>query len=271
MRKAKEFWLFSKPHLPSVVTLSALVTSFSSIYCATNDQMTKAIVCVWVGGFLDAVDGAVARLLDACSPFGAEIDSLADLVSFGVSPALMVYFSQLKHTQYQFFGWLCCCTFVCCMAVRLARFNVTHVDTALPSWSKNFFKGVPAPAGATLLMFPLYAKFAGFDWKLNSTPEFYMGWLVFVAILLISNIRTFSLKGIKLPSRKRTQMPLMYVGGCAALLYYILPTVLKSELKPIDKLGWQAAVGCTVVYFCSFPFSHIIYLNLCSTHKMKSK
>jgi len=262
MRKAKEFWLFSKPHLPSVVTLSALCTSFSSIYFATNLQMTRAILCVWVGGFLDAVDGALARFLDACSPFGAEIDSLADLVSFGVSPALMVYFSQLKGTEYEFLAWGCCCTFVCCMAVRLARFNVEHVDTALPSWSKNFFKGVPAPAGATLLMFPVYAKFAGFDYKINSTPEFYMAWLLFTAMLLISNIRTFSMKGIKLPSRKRTQLPLFAVLIGGILLSYLG----LSDGKPLDKTGWQLSCICTIMYIASFPVSHGIFLNLCSSH-----
>jgi len=269
MKKAKEFWLFSKPHLPSAVTLSALCTSFSSIYCAINGQMTKAIILVWCGGFLDAVDGALARLLDACSPFGAEIDSLADLVSFGVSPALMVYFSQLKDSEYPFIGWLCCCSFVCCMAVRLARFNVEHDDANLPKWTKNFFKGVPAPAGATLLMFPIYSKFAGLELKLLSMPEFYMGWLVFTASLLISNIRTFSLKGIKIPSRKRKAAPIMYVLVAGALLCYIALSVYSKEFR-LDKTGWQAATFGTVVYFCSFPLSHSVYLNLCWSDKRKA-
>jgi len=271
MKKAKEFWLFSKPHLPSAVTLSALCTSFSSIYCAINGQMTKAIILVWCGGFLDAVDGALARLLDACSPFGAEIDSLADLVSFGVSPALMVYFSQLKDSEYPFIGWLCCCSFVCCMAVRLARFNVEHDDSNLPKWTKNFFKGVPAPAGATLLMFPIYSKFAGLEFQLLSMPEFYMGWLVFTASLLISNIRTFSLKGIKIPSRKRKAAPIMYVLVAGALLCYIALSVYSKDLRfRLDKTGWQAATFGTVVYFCSFPLSHSVYLNLCWSDKRKA-
>jgi len=234
--------------------------------------MTTAILCVWVGGFLDAVDGALARLLDACSEFGAEIDSLADLVSFGVSPALMVYFSQLKDTEYEFVGWAACAAFVCCMAVRLARFNVEHVDAALPNWSKNFFKGVPAPAGATLLMFPVYAKFAGLEFRVNSEPWFYVGWLIFVAALLISNIRTFSLKGIKLPSRKRTKMPLfiLLVGG--ALLYYLVLSDYWKGIRaaPLDKTGWQLSCLFTMIYISSFPVSHGIFLNLCSSHN-KSK
>jgi len=155
------------------------------------------------------------------------------------------------------------------MAVRLARFNVEHDDSNLPKWTKNFFKGVPAPAGATLLMFPIYSKFAGLELKLLSMPEFYMGWLVFTASLLISNIRTFSLKGIKIPSRKRKAAPIMYVLVAGALLCYIALSVYSKEFR-LDKTGWQAATFGTVVYFCSFPLSHSVYLNLCWSDKRKS-
>jgi len=270
-----DFWLFTKPHLPSVITLAALCTSFSSIYFALHDNVNFAILCVWTGGFLDALDGSMARYLDACSEFGAEIDSLADLVSFGVSPAIVVFMTRIKGSDFEAIGWFCMCVYVSCMAIRLARFNVTMVDTNLPKWSKNFFKGVPAPAGATLLMAPMYFKTAGLWWEdSDSGPSavFYMFYSLFIASLLISSIRTLSSKAMKIPGRHRSQMPNWFVGIMGALICLCLWASWQFRLGqgPLDQTGWQLASIGTVFYALSWIPSHFIYLNLCKAENLKA-
>jgi len=250
--KAKEFWLFSRPHLPSVVTLMALTTAFSGVYAALHDNSQLAVILVWAGGFLDALDGRLARYLDECSQFGAEIDSLADLVSFGVSPALFIYLHILhKSEEYSFVGWFCACTYICCMAIRLARFNVTHAG-APPVWSKSFFKGVPAPAGASILMAPIYFQIAGMIDQCS--PRFFCGWLLFCATLLVSSIRTFSGKGLYIPGRNRVTAPKMALPVLALMIvscFYFLP-------------AWYIPVLLAIAYMCSFPISHMIFLKWCS-------
>lgn len=264
--KAKQFWLFSYPHLPSLVTFSALITSFSAIYFSFNDQVSKAILCTLCGGFLDAMDGWLARKLNACSAFGAELDSLADLVSFGVSPAVVVYLTQIKDdAAYSGLGWGSACIYVCCMACRLARFNVTHSDTEkLPSWSKNFFKGVPAPAGAALLFAPIYIDLSGM-FEICSA-ELYTFWFVFVAVMLISSVRTFSLKGVKAPGRNLKSMPVsvLIIFGCLTFLGFYMLGNPKKSLNARN--FWKLAAALTCGYISTMPLSHMFYLNLCKSN-----
>jgi len=258
----KEFWLFSRPHLPSVVTCCALITSFSSIFFALQGSVGKAIICTLCGGFLDAADGWLARKLNACSAFGAEMDSLADLVSFGVSPAVVVYLTQINGSDYATVGWMSASTFVTCMAIRLARFNVTHADPAtLPSWSKKFFKGVPAPAGAAVLFAPIYVELSGF-YPLCS-PKLYTIWYLFVASLLISNIRTFSVKSVKLPGRNLRSVPFWFLltfGTLVSTGLYLSVGALNSILF------WKFLVMMFIVYMTTIPLSHMFYLQLCKSN-----
>lgn len=259
--KAREFWLFSVPHLPSVVTLMALCTSFTSIFFALNNSISHSIICIWCGAFLDALDGRIARYFDVCSQFGAEIDSLADLVSFGVSPGVVIFLTIFLDTSQEMLGWGCVCTYVACMAVRLARFNVTHDDSVpAPEWSKMFFKGVPAPAGATVLLSPVFAKLAGVSDL--CTPSFYIFWALFTAFLLVSPIRTFSGKGIKLKGRNRRLAPLVAIVPLAFFIVGLLRF-------PLFDLLWKGAVLGTLVYVCTFPISHMYFRNFCSSGQGK--
>merc|ERR1711879_281974 len=242
------------PHLPSVVTISALCTSFTSIYFAMNGNVEAVISLVWGAGFLDALDGRLARYLNATSEFGAEIDSLADLVSFGVSPSLCVYVFCLQ--QFGFWGYLPCCFFTSCMAIRLARFNV-KLTGHQPTWGKMFFTGVPAPAGAFLLLLPYSIHVASQQWRFSAlapnlkveapTPKVMMAVMIFVGGLLISNIRTFSFK--KGDIRRRAVMSTNFMVAVAVVF-----------LAAILYFGrYFVASLLMMCYVLLIPYSHFLY------------
>lgn len=243
MDMVKDFWLFSIPHLPSAVTICALICGFNSVYWAMEGDVGKSIGYVFCAGLLDTLDGRLARYLNACSSFGAEIDSLADLVSFGVSPSLCVYIFTLK--DYGKSGFLACSIYVSCMAIRLARFNVTTAAPQAP-WAKLFFTGVPAPAGAFLLLLPYSVQLAGFTSSPNS--NLMLVWLLGVAACLVSNIRTFSFK--KTNMRRRAVMPLWFL---AIALVCVLFSVLFMKGR------W--VLWCLILsgYLSTIPYSHYLY------------
>lgn len=247
-QRINKFLFFSKSYLPSIITLFALSISFSSLICALEGKIKLSVLCVWVGGFLDALDGRLARYLKACSQFGAEIDSLADLISFGVSPVLIVFFTQLNNCkEYKLIGWGSCVTYICCMVIRLARFNVRHFpNETLPNCSTKFFKGIPAPAGATLLMAPIYFSFTNI--YILCPPIFYIFWIFFCSSLLVSNIRTFSGKG-KLFKCCKTTLKFITLS---------LSIVLISTIYSYVSI-WYISTFFTTTYLVSFPFSHMIY------------
>lgn len=251
-QRTKNFWLFSRPHLPSILTLIALSTSLSSFVCILEGKIRSSIICIWMGGIFDALDGRLARYIKACSNFGAEIDSLADLVSFGVSPILIIFFTQFNDTNNQKrTAWGSCIMYVCCMVIRLARFNVTHFPKQTsPKWSKQFFKGIPAPAGATLLMAPTYFSFTKIYKPCH--PRLYITWIFFCSFLLICNIRTFSGKGKLIRGRKAPPK-------CIIISFVIILILIMRAYVSI----WYISIFLTLAYLLSFPFSHITYKNYC--------
>lgn len=241
----KEFWLFSRPHVPSVVTISALSTAFASVFFALEGDKALSVSLVWVAGMLDALDGRLARYLNATSEFGAEIDSLADLVSFGVSPSLCVYIFTLK--PYGLYGYLPCCFFTSCMAIRLARFNVTHTGKQ-PDWHKLFFTGVPAPAGAYLLLLPYTLHLASIPYVPKPSPEIMMAWIVVVAGMLVSNLRTYSFK--KADVRRRA---VLYTWAFASGLCFAILALFFGR--------WHLSSAMMMAYLMLIPCSHYSYLN----------
>src|SRR6266849_928317 len=145
--------------LPNLITLLALCAGLTGIRLAIEGKVEWALYAVVFAAALDGIDGRIARMLKGTSRFGAELDSLADFVNFGVAPALILYMWGLN--EFKSFGWIAALVFALCAALRLARFNVTTEDPSRPAWAGNFFQGIPAPAGAIIVLLPLYVQFLG--------------------------------------------------------------------------------------------------------------
>ena len=151
--------LFLKHALPNGVTILALCFGLTALLFANDLDITGAIACVLIAAILDACDGRVARATGCASKFGAELDSLSDVVCFGAAPAFILY--QWGLSAYGNLGWMACLSLAAAAALRLARFNVMVENPGRPSWASNYFTGVPAPAGAFLSLLPVYAANAG--------------------------------------------------------------------------------------------------------------
>ncbi|MBD8892786.1 CDP-alcohol phosphatidyltransferase family protein [Roseibium litorale] len=241
--------------LPNMVTLLALCSGLTAIRMAFEGRWEFAIGAVLVAAVLDALDGRVARLLKGTSRFGAELDSLADFVNFGVTPALMLYIWILNDAGS--FGWIAALIFAISGALRLARFNVALDDPDKPEWAAHFFTGVPAPAGALTVLMPIYWEFLGF---LPHWPEFAPGVAIYttvIAFLMISRLPTYSGKKFGTRIRRDLVLPLFLV---AVLLVALIVSY------PFQML----AVG-SALYLVSIPFawrSHRQFLRTDATVTM---
>src|ERR1700689_5334346 len=145
--------------VPNVITLLALCAGLTAIRLAFENRYVLALAAIVFAAFLDGIDGRLARFLKGTSRFGAELDSLADFVNFGVAPALILYFWGLHALKSA--GWIAAMVFAICAALRLARFNVLVDDPEKPAWASNFFVGIPAPAGAITVLLPIYVALLG--------------------------------------------------------------------------------------------------------------
>lgn len=193
--------------LPNLITLLALCSGVTAIRLGIEGRYELAVAAVMLAVVLDAVDGRLARLLKGTSRFGAELDSLADFVNFGVTPALLLYVWSLNTLRTA--GWVICLVLAICCALRLARFNVALDDPNKPAWASRFFTGAPAPAGAGLALLPLYLGFLGIideghGWALLIGP-----YVILVALLMVSRIPTYSGKNL---GRIRGDMVLPVLG-----------------------------------------------------------
>jgi len=204
---------------------------------------TLAIGAIVIAGILDAMDGRVARMFRGESRFGAELDSLSDVIAFGVSPALIMYLWSLQN--FPRFGWFCALGFVVCQALRLARFNAGIDADEQPHKSAGYLTGVPAPAGAGLVFLPLYIWLVtGNDWFRQ--PALIAPWMVFIAALMISNVATYSWGSIRLRRNIRLE---------AILLLALVGTALFAE--PLWTL-----IGVCLAYLASIPFSLRSYAKI---------
>ena len=143
--------------LPNAITLIGVCIGLTSIKFAIDGKFAIAIIAILFAGLMDALDGRIARLIKGTSKMGKELDSLGDVISFGVAPALIMYFWNLQYLEK--LGWFVCLTYVVCVALRLARFNVNSDEE--PSWKDNFFEGMPSPAGGIIVLMPLIFSFSG--------------------------------------------------------------------------------------------------------------
>ncbi|ODU02828.1 MAG: phosphatidylserine synthase [Pseudonocardia sp. SCN 72-51] len=202
--------------LPNAVTILALCAGLSGVQFALVGRFELCVAAVGAAALCDALDGGLARLLDASSKIGAELDSLSDLVSFGVAPALVIYIWGLEGNR---FGWIVALVFAVCMALRLARFN-TLLDDDQPPYAKEFFVGVPAPAAALVAGIPLYLwlHFGDGWWSSQLTVAL---WALVAAALMVSRIPTLSLKTVRVPPRLIA--PLLVLVGLAAAVLLTAP------------------------------------------------
>ncbi|TPI19481.1 phosphatidylcholine/phosphatidylserine synthase [Mesorhizobium sp. B3-1-9] len=184
--------------LPNLVTVLAICAGLSGIRFAFENRFEIAVVMVLLAAFLDGIDGRLARMLKATSKFGAQMDSLADIVNFGVAPALVLYAFLLDRAGSP--GWIAALLFTIACGMRLARFNVLADDTDQPAWQTEYFVGVPAPAGAVLVMLPLYLYFLRLGLEPTRPAAFVAsGFTVLVAFLLVSRLPVYSGKSVKIP------------------------------------------------------------------------
>ena len=181
--------------LPNMLTLIGVCIGLSSIKFALDEKFELSIVAIIFAALIDGLDGRIARLIKGTSKVGKELDSLTDVISFGVAPSFVMYFWLLNNLGK--FGWLLCLIYVVCVALRLARFNVNSNEE--PSWKDNFFEGVPSPAGGILVLMPLIFSLSGFDFFIISYNILVPVFFISVSFLLISKLPTYSLKKIIIP------------------------------------------------------------------------
>ncbi|QFU85896.1 CDP-diacylglycerol--serine O-phosphatidyltransferase [Amycolatopsis sp. YIM 10] len=205
--------------LPNAITVLALCAGLSAVQFALTGNYAMAIASIGIAAVLDSLDGRIARLLDATSKMGAELDSLADGISFGVAPALVLY---VWHSDGERIGWLAALVFAVCMILRLARFNTLLDDTEQPPYAAEFFVGVPAPAGGLLVLLPLTLSLQfGEGWW--SAQVVVWVWTVAIAALAISRIPTLSLKTVKVAPK--AVGPLLVAVGVLAATIILYPLI----------------------------------------------
>ncbi len=225
--------------LPNLVTLLALSMGLTSIRFAVEGQFEIAVLAVIIAAILDGLDGRLARALRGTSRFGAELDSLADFVDFGVAPGLILYFWNLH--QMKSLGWFAALVFAIACALRLARFNVMADDPNEPPWQARFFTGMPAPAGAVVGLLPLYLNLS-----IIAVPAthwfapFEIAYVLFVAFLMASRIPHFSGKRIG-------RVPREYV---IAVLFGVAVIVLLLATFPMEMLACLS-----LAYLATIPFA----------------
>jgi CDP-diacylglycerol---serine O-phosphatidyltransferase len=178
--------------IPNILTLLALCAGTTAIRLGLEEHYRQAVVAIMVAGVLDGIDGRIARLLKASSRFGAELDSLADFVNFGVAPAIIIFNWALDDLRSM--GWIAVLIYAVCAALRLARFNVALDRTDQPAWKSSYFVGVPAPAGAITLLLPIYAQDLGLH--LPTLTPMVLIYTLAIALLMVSRVPTFSGKMI---------------------------------------------------------------------------
>jgi CDP-diacylglycerol---serine O-phosphatidyltransferase len=228
--------------VPNIITLLALCAGLTAIRLAAEGTFEWAVYAIVFAAVLDGIDGRVARLLKGTSRFGAELDSLADFVNFGVAPGVTLYFWSLHEIGA--LGWIAAMVFAIAAGLRLARFNVMVDDPNRPSWAGNFFVGVPAPAGAITVLLPVYLHFLGARAPVFAVP-LTVAYTLAIAFLMVSHLPVFS--GKKVGKRVPPDILLpVFVGvviGFALLVAYPWPLL---------------ATGATL-YLASLPFGWIAH------------
>ena len=226
--------------VPNVITLLAICAGLTAIRLSIEGRMELAVAAIVFAAVLDGVDGRVARMIKGQSKFGAELDSLADFVNFGVAPGLMLYFWQLQELNNG--GWIAAMVFAISMCLRLARFNATLDDPNKPAFAANFFTGMPAPAGAITVMLPIYAAFLDLGrWPASLTA----GYTLLIAFLMVSRLPVFSGKSMRMRVPPELVLP-----AFVAVIFFIALLI---------SYPWYVLSIGTVLYLASLPLGFKSY------------
>lgn len=226
--------------VPNVITLLAIAAGLTAIRLASEGRFEWALGAIVFAAFLDGLDGRVARLIKGQSRFGAELDSLADFVNFGVAPGLLLYFWQL-HVLGNV-GWIVAILFAICGGLRLARFNAAIDKPGLPAWAGNFFTGVPAPAGAITVLLPVYAHLLGVTFIPASLSAIYT---IAIALLMVSQLPVFS--GKKAGKRVPREMVLPIFVGVVMFIALLV------------SYPWHVLSLGALAYLASLPFGWLAW------------
>jgi CDP-diacylglycerol---serine O-phosphatidyltransferase len=228
--------------LPNMITLLALCAGLTAIRMSVENRLDLALAAIVFAALLDGIDGRVARMLKGTSRFGAELDSLADFVNFGVAPALMLYFWGLRELGN--LGWIAGLVFAISTGLRLARFNVMVEDPNKPAWAAQFFMGVPAPAGAITVLLPIYVYFLGVP-RLPGTASLTFVYTFAIAMLMVSRLPVFSGKRVG----KRIAPEMVLPVFVMVVLFFAL----------LISYPWVVLTIGTVCYLASLPFGYLSY------------
>jgi CDP-diacylglycerol--serine O-phosphatidyltransferase len=220
--------------VPNFITLLAICAGLTAIRLSTEGRMELAVAAIVFAAVLDGIDGRVARMIKGQSKFGAELDSLADFVNFGVAPGLILYFWQLRELNNG--GWIAAMVFAISGGLRLARFNATMEDPNKPAFAANYFTGVPAPMGAITVLLPIYLAFLGLPKPPAMLTALYT---LLIAFLMVSRLPVFSGKTIRLRVPPEMVLPVF-----VSVIFFIALLI---------GYPWHILSACTVLYLLSLP------------------
>jgi CDP-diacylglycerol--serine O-phosphatidyltransferase len=237
--------------IPNLITLMALSAGLTAIRMGIEHRYELAIAAILIAAVLDALDGRVARMLKATSRFGAELDSLGDFVNFGVAPAIIIFTWALDDLRS--IGWIAVLIYALCAALRLARFNVALDDEDAPSWTKNYFTGIPAPAAAITVLLPLYFSFLGVPAEV--LKPLILLYVLFIALMMVSKVPTFSGKLIGAKIDREYVLPLLVVAVIIAALLFTY--------------NWTMLILGTITYLAIIPYSYLRYRTLASRYRAR--
>jgi CDP-diacylglycerol--serine O-phosphatidyltransferase len=232
--------------LPNMLTLIGVCIGLTSIRFALDGKFEFAIIAIIFAALIDGLDGRIARLINATSKVGKELDSLTDMISFGVAPAFIMYFWKLNTLGR--FGWLVCLIYVICVALRLARFNVNSNQE--PSWRDNFFEGVPSPAGGILVLTPLIVSITSFDYISINYEIIVPTFFILISLLLISKFPSYSFK--KIVIQRKTTIFLLF----GIVLFFGLLLIYPFSVIAIS----------SIIYLLMLPISFFHYQKLKKQH-----
>jgi CDP-diacylglycerol--serine O-phosphatidyltransferase len=225
--------------VPSAVTVFAICAGMTSVRMSLDGRIEMALYFILLAVFLDAADGKLARFLDSASPFGAELDTLADFFNFGIVPGMLLYNTLYINTPYASLGWLATLILAVCCALRLARFNLSLHSDAVTLKKDDYFVGVPAPALACLALMPIFMHLNGFE--NTNFPILRAAYIIGVGLLAVSTIPTLS---IKHASIKRSHLPFAVVAAVVLVVGLMV-------------YPWTTLIAVNLVYLASLPLTYL--------------
>lgn len=237
--------------IPNLITIASICAGLTGLRYAFENRFDMAIFMVLLAALLDGLDGRIARLIKGTSQFGAELDSFADSGNFGMVPALMLYIYALKDLGNM--GWIIVLTFVVAMILRLVRFNISLDDKDAPKWTKSYFYGVSAPFGALLVMLPIYLGNIDITW-FSDEPWYLWVYMLFIALLLVSRVPTFSGKATKIRLPRMLILPLV-------ILLFALSALMINYI-------WLALIASCLIYLGLIPISSYLYYRTLRQHNL---